>query len=326
MDCPHPLLQRRTRAFARIVLPAALLALAGCGSASMDCSGDGEVAGGFSDSSGTDTLTFRHGIAWRAPDGPYGVLFTDDPVLADAGRVSPNPEYEIALAAQMVGALLVGYRFHADGTYHQYFTVGGRVSSGRSGADRGRIAVDDDGCARGDVQLDDYGDGAFALPLIDPERNAAMLVESVERDTRPEADGTDGDTVDESAPFLPDALAEWTAAHATLMLPDPAQALQSLNFSPGTAARLAQHAGVLAALERVRRQCPDPATATLDAYGDVIGASHPAPGVVLHGTVLMTGAGAVRLCYAMQRNGGNIEQCFPMQEDCSGAMPMPIEP
>lgn len=324
---PSPPPRPRRQLHWRLALLVLLLAGSGCGyrAAWLDCSGTGEVTGQYSEIN-SGSLTFRHGLAWRDSSGGYNVVFTDDPLLAEAARVSPNPGYEITLAAEMVRALLVGFRFHPSGNYREHFTAGTSTSSGWSGADIGSIDIEDDNCARGYVMLDYNGDGAFAVPLVSPEQNAAVLAQSVELDTRTETQAPDTATAIPSP--AEDALATWATVHAQLMHPDVSQALQALDFSPASAARLAQDARVLAALDRVRRQCPDPATAGLDEYGDVVGQSHPAPGIVLEGTALtaMDGDGPyLRLCYAMQRNGASIEQCLPFIEDCSGADGVPIE-
>jgi hypothetical protein len=300
---------------ARILLGTlGLLALA-------DCSGVGEVVGSFSETN-SGALTFGHGLAWREPDGSFSVLFTDDPVLAEAGRASPDPEYETGHAAEMLGELVVGYRFGSDGRYAERITLGTSLSRGSSGADSGRIRVKADGCARGDVHLDYYGDGSFALPLLQPGHNRHLHDQALERDMRPEA--APAATEPAAVPDEEHPLAQWSAVHARLHAADPAAAMQALNFSPPVAATLARDARALAALARVRSQCPDPASATLDKYGDVGGESRPAPGVTLKGTALtsVSESGAfLSLCYVMQRNGEYIDQCFPFSEDCSRARP-----
>lgn len=325
---PHPLPSLRHGASWRLVACSLLLLGSGCDQSGwLDCSGVGNVAGSFRDSS-SGSLTFRHGVAWREPDGAYSVLFTDEPLLAEAGRVSPHPAYEMGFAAEIVDALLVGYRFTPDGSYRDRFTAGRSTSSGWSSADSGDIAVDASGCVRGDVQLDGNGDGAFALPLTSPEHNAAMLVEALEVDTRSEAAMSAASLAADAAPAAEDPLAQWNDIHAQLMASDPAFALQAMNFSRDVAARLASDARVLAALERVRHQCPDPASASLDEYGDVIGLSRPAPGIVLEGKALTSlgeNGAFLRLCYALQRNGEPIEQCFPYKEDCSRAVASGID-
>lgn len=308
----------------RCLALAGLLA-AGCSgpSASLDCSGAGEVSGSFRETN-SGALIFRHGAAWQEPDGAYSVLLSDDPVLADTARAAAAPEYETALAADMLGALVVGYRFAPDGTYREYITFGSSVSRGWSSTDRGRLDVHDDGCVRGDVSLDDYGAGGFALPLARPEHEAAWPGLDVEIDTRPEPAPADP----AHAPPPEDPLAQWTAVHAQLSAADPAHALQALNLSPGAAAVLARDARIRAVLDRIRRQCPDPATARLDEYGDVGGPSEPAPGIVLEGTALTSLADTgpfLRLCYVMARNGESIEQCFPLSEDCSRDAPAPTD-
>lgn len=304
-------------------MPGLVFLLAGCGGPAgwLDCSGAGEVDGNFRETN-SGALTFKHGLAWRGPDGGYSVLFTDDPLLAEAGRFSPDPERETNLAAGMLGALIVGYRFKPDGAYREHFTMGSSTSSGWSGADIGRISLQDD-CLRGDVRLDHYGAGAFALPSIHPEQNLAMLGETLEIDTRPEPTASPAPLQSGAAPTIEDASTAWVAVHAQLMATDRAVALQALDFSPLVAARLAQDARIGAALDRVRSQCPDPASARLDEYGDVVGESRPAPGIVLEGTALTTAVGTdavLRLCYVMKRNGEYIDQCFPLTEDCSKAV------
>ncbi len=306
---------------ARALWMFALLALAGCGgpSARLDCSRAGQVTGSFSEIN-SGSLNFGHGLAWREPDGGFSVLFTDDEVLAEAGRASPDPEFETGHAAAMLGELVVGYRFHADGRYRERITLGTSSSRGWSGADRGRIALQADGCVRGDVLLDYYGDGSFALPLMQPEQNGIMQNQPLEVDSRPEAAPPAGASETVAWTDDEDPLEQWRAVHLQLSASHPVEAMGALNFSPGVAVRLAADARARAALERVRSQCPDPASATLDEYGDVGGESRPAPGIVLEGTALtslsQTGA-FLRLCYVMKRNGEYIDQCFPFSEDCS---------
>jgi hypothetical protein len=285
----------------------------------MDCSGTGEVAGSFSEIN-SGSLTFEHGLAWREADGAYSVLFTDDAVLAEAGRASSDPEYETGHVATMLGELVVGYRFDADGSYRERITLGSSTSRGSSGADSGRIALQTDGCVRGDVHLDYYGDGSFALPLIQPEQNRRMHGQALEVDSRPEPAPPARAFTADKVPSDEDPLEQWRAVYIQLSASHPAEAMGALNFSPGVAVRLATDARARAALERVRSQCPDPARATLDEYGDVVGEARPAPGIVLEGTALtsLSETGAfLRLCYVMKRNGEYIDQCFPFSEDCS---------
>lgn len=306
------------------------LAMAGCSgpSARMDCSGVGEVAGSFNETN-SGSLSFEHGLAWREPDGGFSVLFTDDELLAEAGRASPDPEFETGHAATMLGQLLVGYRFHADGSYREHITLGSSSSRGWNGADRGRIALQADGCARGDVHLDYSGDGSFALPLMQPEQNEIMNGQPLEIDFRPEAAPPSGASETAAWPGEEDPLEQWRAVHERLSSTHPVEAMGALNFSPDVAVRLATDARARAALERVRSQCPDPANATLDEYGDVGGESRPAPGIVLEGTALtsLSETGAfLRLCYVMKRNGEYIDQCFPFSQDCSRPAVTPSAP
>lgn len=298
-----------------------LLLVSACGgkSAQLDCSGTGEVSGSYSETN-SGSLSFLHGLAWREPHGDYIVLFTGDPTLAAAGRSSPNPEYETGHAAQMLGELVVGFQFEPNGKFRERITLGTSTSRGSSGADRGRITLQADGCARGDVQLDYYGEGSFALPLIQPEQNGRHLTQALEIDSRPEAAITHLPLEHHEWPGDDDFLGQWSLVHAQLSSADPVEALGALNFSPAVAATLARDPRALRALQRVRSQCPNPLSAALDEYGEVSGASQAAPGIVLHGTALtsLSDNGAIlRLCYVMQRNAEFIEQCFPFTQDCS---------
>ena len=203
---------------------AALLPLACCAcnppSAAFDCSGDGEVRGGFSEFNSGE-LQFRHGVFVGDAERGYTVLFTDDAPLADALRASTDPLHEVGAIAQMLGELVVGYEFDAAGVYRQRIVRGISTGAGMTGSDEGQVTVDDEGCARGDVTLTDYGSGFFALP-VQPDRR----VRTVEVDAR-----SDGSTTE-------DPLATWSAAYSRLLDLHPAIPLETLGFSTPVAQQL----------------------------------------------------------------------------------------
>lgn len=300
------------------------LLLQGCGAPSLglDCAGSGQVSGGYREAN-SGNLEFKRGLFWGDSGLGYKVLFTDDPLLAEALRASPDPAREAPIAADMLHVLLVGYDFHPDGKYRQHFTWGTGKSSGWSGADVGHVDIDDQGCARGDVRLDSPGSGHFALPLLHPERlevasKTAVEVETGVRRQRPAL--TAGAAVVDDDP-----LARWRLAFARLNDPHPANALRSVGFSAAVAAQLSAHPKALKALERMRGQCPQPATAKLNEYGEVVGESRPKSAasrsqVVLSGTATATvGADGAFIdnCYVMQRDGQWIDQCWPLSADCT---------
>ncbi len=303
--------------------------IGGCSgpSAGLDCDGAGSVRGRYSEIN-SGTLEFAHGLFWGDDVQGYKVLFTGDSLLAEALRASPDPGREAPMAARMLQVLLVGYEFGPDGKYRQHFTFGSGNSSGWSGADRGAVKIDGKGCARGDVHLDHPGDGHFALPLLHPEHIAAALNSDVEIGgaTPGVATAAGGSGRDEAV----DMLEAWRAAYSRLHDAHPASALQTLGFSAPVASALAAHPGAKQAVERMRTQCPDPATASLNEYGEVIGEARPTPvsakaGVPMAATVLSStavvsngGNGAViDNCYVMKRDDESIEQCWPISADCT---------
>ena len=79
---------------------------------------------------------------------------------------------------------------------------------------------------------------------------------------------------------------------------------------------------LLATLERLRTQCPDPARARLNEYGAVEGPSNAAPGILLSGWVTTErdeGGLRIRHCSVNARNGESVEQCWPLKADCRQA-------
>lgn len=310
-----------------MLLPTLLMCGCGGSSAGFDCGGTGTVRGRYSEIN-SGTLEFAHGLFWGNDVQGYRVLFTDDPLLAEALRASPDPGREAPLAANMLQVLLVGYDFKPDGNYRQHFTFGSGNSSGWSGADRGEVSIDSEGCARGDVHLDHPGDGHFALPRLHPEQIAAALNTDVEIGgaTQGVATAAGGSGRDDSV----DMLQTWRAAYRRLHEAHPATALQALGFSAPVASVLAAHPGAKLSVERMRNQCPDPATASLNEYGEVIGEARPTPvsaragvpvvATVLSGTAMASfgGDGAViDNCYVMKRNDEWIDQCWPISTDCT---------
>ena len=302
--------RRLRRSMAMGMIVACFLFSASCSNSNaLDCTGDGSVAGSFSEIN-TGTLKFAHGVAWGNPVQGYRVLFTEDPVFADALRASPNPAEESELIARVLGELVIGYEFSADGVYRQHLSMGTSTSSGSSGADLGRISIDDQGCARGDIHVDHYGDGSFALPLLRPNPAAG----DIEMDDRPESVPRINTTATD------DPLAAWRTAYSRLSDLHPTSALQAIGFSASVAARMAPDPRAQAALRRMRDQCPSPASAELDEYGDVVGIAWPHAGVMLGSTAdaAFTGDGAViENCYVTTRNDQSVEQCWPLISDCS---------
>ncbi len=311
----------------RMLLPSLLICGCGGTSGGMDCSGAGSVRGSYSEIN-SGTLKFAHGLFWGDDAIGYKVLFTDDPLLGEALRASPDPGREAPMAARMLQVLLVGYEFGPDGKYRQHFTLGTGTSSGWSGADIGAVKIDSEGCARGDVQLDHLGDGHFALPLLHPEHIAAALNTDVEIGGASPgvATAAGGSGRDDAV----DMLKTWRAAYTRLHDAHPASALQALGFSAPVASGLAAHPGAKKSVERMRSQCPDPATTSLNEYGEVIGEARatlvaantevPTGVVVLSGTAMAStgGDGAViDNCYVMKRNDEWIDQCWPISTDCT---------
>ncbi len=70
----------------------------------------------------------------------------------------------------------------------------------------------------------------------------------------------------------------------------------------------------------MREQCPDPRSASLNEYGEVVGASTPGNGPRFNGTgqaSLGMDGPVIGNCYVMQRDGEYIDQCFPLTTDCA---------
>lgn len=289
-----------------VLIVAGVAPLCACNSpsAAFDCSGDGEVRGSFSEINSGE-LTFRHGLIVGDAGRGYTVLFTDDDLLAKALRASPEPEAEVGAIAQMLGKLVVGYEFDVAGNYQQRITRGTSSGSGMTGSDEGRVTIDDQGCARGDVTLTSYGSGFFALPLQRDRRRREVEGNSMGESASGEAD---------------DPLATWADAFARLIDLHPVIPLETLGFSTPAATQLSSDPRAQAALKRVREQCPDPRTATVNEYGEVVGPSTPGHGARFNGTVQVSrgpDGPVLGHCYVMQRDDAYIEQCFPLHTDCA---------
>jgi hypothetical protein len=255
-------------------------------------------------------------------DGSYEVLFSDDAAVLGALRASPHPGHEAQQLGEMLGAFLVGFRYNAEGDYTERFTVGTAQSRGWSGADHGHIEVDEAGCARGYATLDADDWGKFAVPLQRPALLGALLEQGVETGAAAGDDTASKDPPVAASGLLleEDALARWRLLHARLHALHPTEALQALGLSWPLAEQLAGEPRALAALQRVRSQCPG-ADAQLDEYGDVVGIAEPRQGVQLLATVqtFLADDGEVMLhtCYVTDRNGQSVEQCWPLSADCS---------
>jgi hypothetical protein len=291
--------------------------IGGCGgqlSSTMDCGGEGAVRGKY-ENVNDGKLEFKQGVAWRNDAGSYTVLFTGDPVLAKALRASPDPDSEAARLGQVLGELLVGLQYHPDGKFEQRITRGTSTSSGRSNRDEGHAAADAQGCLRGDVKLSGYGFAHFALPLLAPEKIAATIGGGVEADSRAQQPLAPASVDDEA-----DALTRWSAAWTRLNEVHPVSALQAMGFSSPVAAALADDKRALAALKRMRGQCPEASTASVNEYDEVVGDSHPRPEIVLNGTGAASigpQGGVIDNCYVMKRNDQYIDQCWPLSQDCT---------
>jgi hypothetical protein len=298
------------RPILRVFLLSFSILLTGCGQPSdvLDCSGTG-TARGHHEEANSGKLDFKHAVAFALGDG-YTVLFTDDPTLAELMRNSPAPEHEAALAGSMFNRLLVGFRFDAAGQLTEHLTLGNSTSSGTDGSDRGAMTADTDGCARGDVRRKYYGNAYFAVPLAHPERRGAEL--AVEY-------GTDSSATIAAASD-DDPIARWTTAHERLTNLHPVTAVQAMGFSASAATVLAADPRTQDVLERVRTQCVDPAQATLNEYGEVVGPSISHHGIVFQSTVVTETSGSGEFlanCYVMHRNDEALEQCWPLRTDCS---------
>lgn len=297
---------------------AALALLAGCSAADqLDCSGIGTVHGQYRDVN-IGNAELRYGAAWGSAELGHAVVLSDHRGYAEALQRSARPLYDSERAAELLDLVVVGANYDPAGNFVDYFAYGkGGVSSRGSGGDYGgSLHVDAEGCARGNVAL--YRDRAavFALPRWRPEsaRLYAQGPEGGASDAR-----LDGGI---APPDADDALAAWAALHAQLMHADPGQALLALGLSVPVAAHLANDPVALATLERLRTQCPDPARARLNEYGEVEGPSTAAPDITLSGWVtseLDENGLRIRHCSVNQRNGESVEQCWPLHTDCRQA-------
>jgi hypothetical protein len=302
----------------RLLRPFVLIACAsvlGCGEPSdaFDCSGDGTARGGYEEINAGE-LRFEHAVVFPQGEG-HTVLFSDDPVLAEVMRHSPDPESEGAMAAKMFGRLLVGFRFDAGGQLGEHLTRGTSTSWGTDGSDRGAMRIDAEGCARGDVRMSHNGAGYFAVPLSHPERLEAMAAVEL---------GPASNAAVPAEVAEDDLLARYARAHARLMDGHPVNALEALGYSTGAASVLAADPRSDGVLARMRSQCVDPRTARVNEYGEIIGPSPQQDGLVFQGTVVTqsTSAGEViSNCYVMGRNGQNLEQCWPLETDCAKVPP-----
>lgn len=284
--------------------------LGGCGTPSdvLDCSGHG-TARGSHDEINSGKLDFKEAVAF-ALDGGYTVIFTDDATLAELMRQSPSPEYEVARAGAMYDRLLVGFRFDGHGQLTEHLTLGNSTSSGTDSSERGAMTADTDGCARGDVRRKFHGNAYFAVPLAHPDRRGAELAVEQGAASNAAIPATSDD----------DLIARWRDAHARLTNLHPVTAVQALGFSASAAQVLAADPRSQDARERVRTQCVDPAQATLNEYGEVVGPSISHKGWVFQSTVVTESSNDGEFlanCWVMQRNDEALEQCWPLNTDCS---------
>lgn len=296
----------------RVLLAAWPLLFTGCGHPSdvLDCSGTGTARGSY-DEVNSGQLEFKHAVAFATGDG-YTTIFTSDATLAELMRTSPDPEQEVARAGAMFDQLLVGFRFDAQDQLSEHLTLGNSTSKGTDSSDRGAITIDSEDCARGDVRSKYHGNAYFAVPLAHPEKHGIEL--AVEY----------GAATNAAIPYAPDdnLLTRWREAHGRLTHLHPVTAVQALGFSASAATVLAADPRTQDALERVRTQCADPAKATLNEYGEVVGPSIAHQDLVFQSTVIteVSNDGPyLATCYVMQRNDEALEQCWPINTDCSTA-------
>lgn len=294
----------------RIFLLSMPLLLAGCGQPSdvLDCAGTG-TARGYYDEINSGKLDFKYAVVFPNGEG-YTVIFSDDVVLADTMRHSPDPEHEGTLAATMFGRLLVGFRFDASGDLTEYLTRGSSTSSGTAVSGGGHLSIDETGCARGDIHQFYNGAGFVATPLSHPEKHGDALAIEYAAATNAAIPAAPDD----------DLLIRWRSAYARLAGPHPISAIQALGFSESAANVLAGDPRTQDVVERMRTQCADPATATLNEYGEVVGPSPRHDGFVFQSTISTATASDgefIDNCYVMQRNDEALEQCWPLQTDCS---------
>jgi hypothetical protein len=299
---------------AAAVFVAALLT--GCSAADqLDCSGIGTVHGQYADAN-LGRAELRYGAVWGSAEAGHSVVLSGHQGYAEALQRSARPLVDSALAAELLGIVVIGANYDTSGDFVDYFTYGKGRSSGSGGGYSGSLRVNAEGCARGNVAL--YRDNAavFALPRWRPE-NARLYTQG------PEGGGATA-TVEwgVAPPDSDDPLQWWATLHAQLMRPDPGEALQALGLSPPAAAHLASDPVALATLERLRTQCPDPSRSRLNEYGEVEGPSTAAAGITLFGRVttdLGEGGLTVRHCSVSRRNGEAVEQCWPLNADCREA-------
>ncbi len=302
---------------------------------SLSCDGEGQVQAGM----------LTHGIIWpHGTDEPlfadyydqqvqgiraragFSVLLTNTTGLAQALRASTAPQRDARRLGEVFNAHWMQMEFDRQGK-----AVAARYTSGHSGSSqwitpdspnlkRSGLAVDKVGCVRGHYRIDSTGEGLFALPLWNANA-AALFAQS------PEGALEGGERAPAPRPALhpDDALAQWQAIHAQLMLENPAQALLALGLTDSAAQVAAQFPAPQAMLERLRHQCPDPATSQLSPdgfpdYPEIEGESLAAPGVVLRGMVRTFNAGgaaALLNCEVFHINDEAIDQCTVMDTDCS---------
>jgi hypothetical protein len=297
-----------------------VLTLAGCAgpAADMDCSGEGSVRGEFSEIN-TGAFTLRHGLAWRG-EGGYIALFTPGQGSARALLLSPAPEREAETVMQLLGESLLQIDFDESGRYRRFHAIGRGSISGWSSDHRASLSVDTGGCARGRVDVSSYGSVEFALPLHAPGAALAALQQPLEAGStalpEPEPPATNAP----GAPGLDDPQAAWAWVHARLDPARPLPAFATLGLSPLVAQSLAGEPRAIAALERLRSQCPDPASARPGGYFNVEGEASTRAGKRLAGDAqLADGVDGPQLvhCRVLRLVGERWHECEPIQQDCS---------
>jgi len=293
--------------------------LAGCGGGEslMDCSGEGSVQGEFSEIN-TGAFAFGHGLVWRAEDG-YIALFTQSKASAQALLLSPAPEREAETVMHLLGESLLRINFDEAGGYRRFSVSGQGGISGWGSDHRGRLRLDAAGCARGRVDLGSYGQARFALPLHAPAAALAALQQPLEAGDMAPAEVEQAQSMPDPAPDLADPVAAWTWVHARLDPARPLPAFSVLGLSSFVAQSLAGEPRAIAALERLRSQCPDPASARPGGYFLLEGEARTREGRVLEGDAqLAAGDAGPQLlhCRVLRLVDERWQECLPMQRDC----------
>ncbi len=282
--------------------------------APLSCEGSGQVQGALDDVN-MGSQRYQAGVAWRFKAGIV-VLLTQHRAFARTLAASADIDRDLYILHPMFNAAFTQVWLPESGGTPQHNVVTGPHKGGSGfGGMHGSFSIDQNDCVRGTWKYQSSGEASFALPLWNAQ-TAALFAQT------PEAEGA---KVEAPAPAARPALketreAEWAEVHAFLMQPDPSRALLALGLTESAAAAAAQEPQALAALERLRSQCPAPERAE-ETITWVAGEARPAPGIVLESQVItaeVADAAALRLCEVSAVNGVELrENCEPIRRDCS---------